>query len=344
MIKRIRIFEKWNGNNLFFCNGKIIKGPGHIFPLLVMIYLIGYFIIFSYIIISKYKIITFTYIIYVLSSAFYLISIVFFIKVTYSNSGILPKSVLTNNYKVNHIFNTEIYKNNRNIFIKGRAFKAKYCMICHILRPPGASHCSKCNNCIEKYDHHCPFIGNCIGKGNYLTYIIFIFSYFIYLILKNIVLLSISIRINEYEIDNNTIYYLIPLWILLVMKSSFLLYLIYSHIKFIINNTSTYIESKMDFIIILYSNPFDKGSLLKNLRELFIRRKERIVFNEEVKQIGVGVGVVDEESKVDIKDKSNSNINVLIVDNDNEKVIGEYLIIKENHSRNENLKQTTSKV
>ena len=44
------------------------------------------------------------------------------------------------------------------------------------------SHCSLCDICVEKFDHHCAWTGHCIGKNNKITFCIFVPSIFILLI------------------------------------------------------------------------------------------------------------------------------------------------------------------
>ncbi|KAJ2614345.1 Palmitoyltransferase zdhhc14 [Coemansia sp. RSA 1365] len=60
--------------------------------------------------------------------------------------------------------------------VKGVDVRLKYCDTCRIYRPPRASHCRICDNCVEALDHHCLWLGNDIGRRNYRYFYSFLFS------------------------------------------------------------------------------------------------------------------------------------------------------------------------
>lgn len=41
------------------------------------------------------------------------------------------------------------------------------CQRCLKTKPDRCHHCSQCNRCVLKMDHHCPWVANCIGFFNY---------------------------------------------------------------------------------------------------------------------------------------------------------------------------------
>lgn len=51
---------------------------------------------------------------------------------------------------------------------------ADLCPECKVIKTARSRHCSICNQCVERFDHHCPWINNCVGVKNHNAFMLFV--------------------------------------------------------------------------------------------------------------------------------------------------------------------------
>ena len=80
----------------------------------------------------------------------------------------------------------------------GFKFNLKYCSTCRFYRPMRASHSSKSNVCIQRYDHFCQWVGTDVGLHNHGLFYLMLFSiitYCAFLLLFGVCSLGMAIAI-----------------------------------------------------------------------------------------------------------------------------------------------------
>eukprot|EP00088_Acartia_fossae_P007529 TRINITY_DN13542_c0_g1_i1.p1 TRINITY_DN13542_c0_g1~~TRINITY_DN13542_c0_g1_i1.p1 ORF type:complete len:555 (+),score=109.76 TRINITY_DN13542_c0_g1_i1:386-2050(+) len=183
---KMKAKKKWEvfpGKNTFFCDGRLIMGrQAGIFYVTVFL-VIGTSCLF-FVFDCPQLSMEVSPAIPVVSAVLFIFVLSNLLKTSLTDPGIIPRASLAEAESIEREIEQPAgpggaYRpppRTKEIMVKGQPVKLKYCFTCKIFRPPRASHCSICDNCVERFDHHCPWVGNCVGKRNYRYFYIFLVS------------------------------------------------------------------------------------------------------------------------------------------------------------------------
>lgn len=110
-----------------------------------------------------------------------------------NNDTIVEINDEENNDEINSIDNESAITDNSE--------NANVCKKCLSVKPERTHHCSVCNRCILKMDHHCPWLSNCVGFYNYKFFILFLFYGSLYILFQFGTILQILI--NQFTLKEN---------------------------------------------------------------------------------------------------------------------------------------------
>lgn len=182
-----RLYQVWKGSNRFFIGGRLIFGPD-VRSLVLTIFLIVTPVILFAVFVSQRLVDEFDnhlgHIVVAIAISFAAYDIFLLFLTSGRDPGIIPRNAHPPEPEYDDGVSDwggsqggiSTLPPTKDIIVNNVVVKVKYCHTCMLYRPPRCSHCSICNNCVERFDHHCPWVGQCIGKRNYRYFFMFVSS------------------------------------------------------------------------------------------------------------------------------------------------------------------------
>lgn len=199
---------------------------------------------------------------------FWTMCILFYIRVSTMDAGIIPRNThyvsVTPPSEYNNIIRLPTTKSPEIV-------EMKYCVTCHVWRPPRASHCHVCNVCVDKMDHHCIWINNCVGYKNYGYFIKFLIGG----LMSGIFLIAnCSIHVSRiHHASNAPVAILLVVYGCLVLLYPMLLLIYHIMLCSTAQTTREYLKRDdkkkvLSTVLVIdrsAANVWDQGNLLRNL-------------------------------------------------------------------------------
>ncbi|KAI9025200.1 DHHC palmitoyltransferase-domain-containing protein [Phycomyces nitens] len=283
-----RNYQDFPGRNKFFCGGRFMTSREYWAFLVALVLIIGPSVLFGIFTcpflwdnVHPAVPIVFCYL--------FVLSFASMIKTSWTDPGIIPRDLDPTPeffddqgsayYGESDWSHVPVQKE---VKIRDNTWALRYCDTCKLYRPPRASHCRQCDNCVENEDHHCIWLNNCIGKRNYRPFFTFIVTatlLCLLVIVFSIVHLLLIVREHSGDVTFDVVFHAAPVSFVLAIVCFLLLWMVggltFYHCSLIFKGVTTHEQLRASIINSKYpgisANPFNKGSPGQNMIHVLCR-------------------------------------------------------------------------